>query len=320
MKNVVGSALLACALVSGVAVAATYPERPVNVVMGFPAGQSVDVAARIVMEQVANRLKTPFVMTNKPGAGGIIGTDFVAKSPSDGYTLLFGSSSSLVINTALYKSLPYNTLRDFHPVSRVAGAPMFLAVNADLPVTNLAEFVQYVKERPGQLNYASAGNGLTNHLIMEMFKARTGLDIVHVPYKGSAAGLADLVGGRVQAMFDAGPGALPLYQQGKIRVIAVSSAKRSRAAPEVPTLSEQGVDVAAEGWVGLMAPAGTPTEVVKTLDDTIKAALSDPRISDRLVTLGFEPEHIGSEAFKRAIEADQPVWSKAVKESGATVD
>ncbi|VTU29665.1 Argininosuccinate lyase [Variovorax sp. PBS-H4] len=308
-------------LAASAAALAAFPEKPIKVVIGFPAGGPLDQHARLLSDKLQAVLGQPVVIDYKPGAGGSVGADAVAKSPPDGYTLMLANTGVAVINGALYNKLPYNTLRDFTPIARTAMQPLALLVTPKLPINTLPEFVRYAKARPGQINYGSAGNGGISHLVPEMFKTATGLYMVHIPYRGSAPAFTDLMGGQVQFMAESIPQAANYHKQGKVRALAVTSATRNPALPDIPTVIESGIkgfDVV--GFYGFLAPTGTPKDVVAKLSDAFRQVLGNPEVRERMISQGADPAYLGSEDFARFLAAETPRWEKAVKASGARMD
>ncbi|SDC05655.1 Tripartite-type tricarboxylate transporter, receptor component TctC [Variovorax sp. CF079] len=300
---------------------AAFPEKPIKVVIGFPAGGPLDQHARLLTDKLQAVLGQPVLVDYKPGAGGSVGADAVAKSPADGYTLMLANTGVAVINGALYSKLPYNTLKDFTPIARTAMQPLALLVTPKLPVNSLQEFVRYAKARPGQINYGSAGNGGISHLVPEMFKTATGLFMVHIPYRGSAPAFTDLMGGQVQFMAESIPQAANYHKQGKVRALAVTSAARNPALPDIPTVIESGIKgFEVVGFYGFLAPAGTPKDVVAKLSDAFKQVLTSPEVRDRMVSQGADPAFLDSEDFARFLAVETPRWEKAVKASGAKMD
>lgn len=301
--------------------AATYPAKPVRVVVGFPPGQATDIIARAVADKLTARLGQSFYVDNKPGAAGIIGTETAVRAAPDGYTLLMSSSGPLAINPALYSKLPYDPLKDLQPVSLAATVPQFLVVHPALPAGTVKELVALAKAQPGKINYASGGSGLTNHLTMEMFKSAAGIDLVHVPYKGGPPAITDLIAGQVSVMFETGPGVLPHVKSGKLRALAVGSARRSIAMPELPTVAEQGLpEFDAMAWVGFVAPAGVPRAIVDKLNAETVAILALPDVRERFLALGAEPAPGTPDEFAAYLRAEIAKWGRAVKDSGAKVD
>ncbi|MDM0030774.1 tripartite tricarboxylate transporter substrate binding protein [Variovorax sp. J22P271] len=315
-----GIAALLWLTVSTAALAA-FPDKPIKIVIGFPAGGPLDQHARLLTDKLQAVLGQPLIVDYKPGAGGSVGAEAVAKSAPDGYTLMLANTGVAVINGALYAKLPYDTLRDFTPIARTAMQPLALLVTPKLPVQNLRQFVDYARARPGQLNYGSAGNGGISHLVPEMFKSATGIFMVHIPYRGSAPAFTDLMGGQVQFMAESIPQAANYHRQGKVRALAVTSAARNPALPEVPTVIEAGIKgFEVVGFYGFLAPAGTPKDVVARLSDAFRQVLTSPEVRERMVSQGADPAFLGSEDFARFLAAETPRWDKAVKASGAKMD
>jgi len=315
-----GIAALLWLTVSAAAMAA-FPDKPIKVVIGFPAGGPLDQHARLLTDRLQAVLGQPVIVDYKPGAGGSVGAEAVAKSAPDGYTLMLANTGVAVINGALYAKLPYDTLRDFTPIARTAMQPLALLVTPKLPVTSLREFIDYARARPGQINYGSAGNGGISHLVPEMFKSATGLYMVHIPYRGSAPAFTDLMGGQVQFMAESIPQAANYHKQGKVRALAVTSAARNPALPDVPTVIEAGIKgFEVVGFYGFLAPAGTPKEVVARLSDAFRQVLTSPEVRDRMVSQGADPAFLGNEDFARFLASETPRWGKAVKASGAKMD
>ena len=301
--------------------APAYPEKPIKIVIGFPAGGPLDQHARLLVDKLQGILGQPIIVDYKPGAGGGVGAEIVAKSPADGYTLMLANTGVMVINGALYSKLPYNTLRDFVPIARTAQQPLALLVNNAVPAKTLPEFISYVRKNPGKINYGSAGNGGISHIVPEMFKTATGLFMVHIPYRGSAPAFTDLMGGQVQFMAESIPQAANYHKQGKVRALAVTSKERNPALPDVPTVIESGIkgfDVV--GFYGFLAPAGTPKDVVAKLSDAFKQVLINPDVRSRMVTQGADPAFMGSDEFGQFLALQTPRWATAVAASGAKLD
>ena len=300
---------------------AAYPEKPIRIIVGFPAGQATDIVARLAAKTLESALKQSVYVENKPGASGIIGTMDVVRAAPDGYTLLVTSSGPLAINPSLYTNLAYDPQRDIAPVTELSEVPLFLAVNAKLSMTTASEFVDYVKANPGKLNYGSAGSGVTSHLAMELLKHGQGLDIRHVPYKGSPPAVADLIGGHVQAMVDTGPALLPVARRGDIRILATLNDKRNAAVPEVPTAKEAGIgELATPAWVGLGAPKGTPPEIINTLYKALEDNWKTPENTKVLQGLGSEAVLKDPQEFRQYIADEIKKWKVAVDVSGAKVN
>lgn len=298
-----------------------YPTKPVRVIVTNPPGGTSDILARALGQELARKLGQPFFIDNRPGANGNIGAELLIKSPADGYTLLLTPPGPLAINAALYKTLPFDAKTAFAPVSMVAVAPLLLVVNSSLPVHNVKELLDYARANPGKLSAASQGNGSTGHLALELMKSSAGVDIVHIPYKGSAPALADLIAGHVQMMFDNTTTSLPHVRQGRLRALGVAEAKRLAGAPEIPTLDESGLKgFEATPWFGLVAPAGTPEDVVNRLSAEIRAALAKPEMAQRFGALGVELRGMRADEFGRFIKAETEKWEKVIRVSGAHAD
>lgn len=311
---------LAALLASPWALAA-YPDKPVRLIIGFPAGGPLDQHARLLSDKLQAILGQPVIIDYKPGAGGSVGAEAVARSAADGYTILLANTGVLVINGALYAKLPYNTLRDFTPLARTAMQPLALLVNNDVPAKSLREFMDLARKNPGKINYGSAGNGGISHLVPEMFKSATGLFMVHIPYRGSAPAFTDLMGGQVQFMAESIPQAASYHKQGKVRALAVTSKERNPALPDVPTVIESGLKgFEVVGFYGFLAPTGTPRDVVARLSEAFRQVLANPDVRNRMVTQGADPAFMGSEDFAKFLAAETPRWAAAVKASGARLD
>jgi tripartite-type tricarboxylate transporter receptor subunit TctC len=298
-----------------------YPSKPIRLVVPFPAGGTTDILARAVAQRLTETMGQPVVVDNRPGAGGNIGAELVAKSAPDGYTLLMGTVGTHAINASLYAKMPYDHVRDFAPVILVAGVPNVLVVHPALPVNSVQELIAYGKANPGKLNFASSGNGTSIHLSAELFKTMTGVQMAHVPYKGSAPALVDLAGGQVQLMFDNLPSALALIKGGKLKALAVTSAQRSTALPDVPTVAESGLPgFEASSWFGLLAPAGTPKDIITKLNGEVAKWLATPEAKEKLAAQGAIPFGLPPDEFARHIAAETVKWQKVVKDSGAKID
>src|SRR4030095_5020494 len=275
------------ALVSPLACAQTYPTKPIRLVVPFPPGGATDILARDVAQKLSDAWGQSFVVDNRPGAGGNIGSELVAKAAPDGYTLEMGTVGTHAINASLYAKMPYDHVKDFVPVILVAGVPNVLVVNPSVPVNSVAELIAYAKANPGKLNFASSGNGTSIHLSGELFKVMAGVQITHVPYKGSAPALQDLLGGQVQLMFDNLPPSLPQIKAGKLKALAVTSTTRAAALPDVPTMAESGLPgFEASSWFGVLAPAGTPPAIVAKLNAEIGKWLASPEAKEKLAKQG----------------------------------
>ena len=313
------AAFLAACLLAGTALAQSYPNRPVRIVIGFTPGGGVDINARLLAAKLSEQIGQQFVVENKPGAGTNIANEYVAKSTPDGYTLLF-NSAAFAINLALYKNPPY-ALRDFAPVSVFSESVNLLVVSASLPARNIKELVAVAKEKPGSLNYSSAGAGTTQHMAAELFKLRTGADIVHVPYKGSAPALTALIAGEVQLSFSNTVAIHQHVKSGRLRALAVAGAKRTDVLPDVPTMKEAGVEgVEVPLWFGLLAPAGTPRDVVALLASNVAKAARSPDLHQKLLDQGADPVGNTPAEFQRQLEKEVEAWKEVVKVSGAKAD
>jgi tripartite-type tricarboxylate transporter receptor subunit TctC len=305
-----------------------WPSKPLRIVVPFAAGGTTDILARALAPELQRALGQSVVVDNKPGAGGNTGAAEVAKAAPDGHTLVMGTVGTHAINPALYPKMPYDAIKDFVPVSLVAGVPNVLVLNPAtaerLKVTTVADFIRALKANPGRLNMASSGNGTSIHLAGELFKTMTGTFMVHLPYRGSGPALVDLMAGNVDVMFDNLPSAMPHIKSGRLKALAVTSAARSGALPELPTLEQAGGAVLkgydASSWFGLLAPAGTPAEVVARLQQETTKALATPAMKERLLAQGAIPSGITSAEFARFIDAETRKWAQVVKASGAKVD
>jgi len=317
-------AAVVCALVAGLAGgthAQPFPVRPVRLVVTYTAGGPADIAARALSQKLAELWGQQVVVDNRAGAGGIIGTELVAKAAPDGYTLLHGTAAGLIINPLLSKNLPYDTFRDFAPVSMVVIVPQLLVAHPAVPATTLKELIALAKARPGALNYASVGVGSPNHLGMELLKSMAGIDLVHVPYKGATPAMADLMAGQVQVAFNGLASVLPQIATGKLRAIAIGSARRSPAAPDVPTVAEAGVPgFEYVAWNGNFAPAGTPAALIAKISGDIRKALVSPDVVQRLAGLGSEPSGSTPAQFAAYLKEDHVRWSRVVKAVGLKPD
>jgi tripartite-type tricarboxylate transporter receptor subunit TctC len=296
----------------------TWPARPIRLVVTFPPGGAPDILARLFADKA--QLGQTVMIDNKPGAGGNIGADFVAKAPADGYTFVMGTVGTHSINGALYARMPYDMVKDFVPVAHVASAPNLLVVTNSLPVKNVAELIGYMKAHPGELSFGSPGIGSSVHVSGELFKSLTGTTMTHVPYKGRQFAIPDLVGGQIQLMFDNMPSALPMAKDGKIRALAQTTATRSPAAPDVPTLSETVPGFEATTWFALFAPAGTPRDIVAKVNAEALRVFKLPDVLDKLRTLGLEPWISTPEELARFQASEIIKWAKVVKDSGAKAE
>jgi tripartite-type tricarboxylate transporter receptor subunit TctC len=315
LRLLLGTLLSAVALT---AAAQGYPSKPIRLVVTFPPGGAPDILARLFSEKA--QLGQAIVVDNKPGAGGNPGADFVAKAPADGYTLVMGTVGTHAINGALYAKLPYDMVKDFAPVAHVASAPNLLVVTNDLPVKNVAELISYMKANPNKLSYGSPGIGTSVHVSGELFQSLTGTRMTHVPYRGRQFAIPDLVGGQIQLMFDNMPSALPMAREGKIRALAQTTAKRSAAAPDVPTVAETVPGFEATTWFAVFAPAGTPRDVVARVNAEMKRVFALPEVLERLKVLGLEPWISSPEELAQLQASEITKWAKVVKDSGAKAE
>ena len=300
--------------------AQNYPAKTIRIVIPFPAGGTSDILARAVAQKLTEEWKQQIIIDNRPGAGANIGAEIAAKSPADGYTL-FAISTIHCINPSLYSKLNYDPIRDFAPISLIAETSQVLAVHPSLPVKTVKEFIAYAKARPGQLNYSSAGNGSQPHLTAEMFKTQTGIDFVHVPYKGAPPAMVDLLAGQVALTFATAPSAVPHVKSGKIRALGVSTVKRISALPEVPTIAEAGVTgFEAGGSNGLVVPTGTPAAIVERLNTAIVKIVNEPAMRKYLSEQGAEPRTMTPIEYSNYLKSEVAKWAKVVKASGAKID
>jgi tripartite-type tricarboxylate transporter receptor subunit TctC len=320
-KSILTALVAATLLAISPLASAAFPDKPIKLIIGFPAGGPLDQHARLLSDKLQTVLGQPILIDYKSGAGGTVGAQEVMKAPADGYTLMLANTGVMVINPAIYRKLPYATLSDFTPIARTAMQPLALLVNPKLPVNTLKEFVDYARARPGQINYGSAGNGGISHLAPEMFKAATGLFMVHIPYRGSAPAFTDLMGGQVQFMAESIPQAANYHKQGKVRALAVTSRERNPALPDVPTVMESGIkNFEVVGFYGFLAPAGTPKDVVAKLSDAFRQVLALPDVRNRMITQGADPAFLGADEFAKYLAGEMPRWADAVSKSGAKLD
>jgi tripartite-type tricarboxylate transporter receptor subunit TctC len=298
-----------------IARAQAYPSRPVRIIVPFPAGGPTDIVARLAGQWLSERFPQQFVIENRPGAGGNIGTEAVIRSPADGYTLLQVGAYN-VINAAFYENLTFNFVRDIAPVARMIGLPLVMIVNPAVPASTVAEFITHAKANPGKINMASSGNGATPHVAGELSKMMTGINMVHVPYRGSAPALTDLLGGQVQVMFDFIASSIQHIKAGKLRALAVTTTTRSDALPDIPTVAQfvPGYDVS--GWFGIGAPKSTPVEVVQELNQAMNAGLTDDKIKARFTELGGKVLTGSPADFGKLISDEAEKWGKVVKFAG----
>lgn len=309
-----------CALVSIATHAQIYPAKPVRIVVGVPPGGGTDILGRMLARKLSETMGQQFVVENRPGAGTVLGSEMVAKSAPDGYTLLLGINA-LAANHTLYKKLPYNTLRDFAPVILAAATPNILVVHPSLPTATARDFVALAKARPDQIAYASSGHGSAAYLAAELFKLATGLRMVHVPYKGTGPALTALIAGETQAMVAALPGTIPFLKERRLRALALTSAKRAPMMPEIPTLAEAGIKGAEfDTWYGFFAPVGTPVEIVSRLNGAIKSLLSSPDIKQQLTAQGMDGVGNTPTEFEKYFRAEVESLARVIRAAGATVE
>lgn len=312
--------LLAAAVLAGSALAQDYPSKPVRLLIGFPPGGGVDIVARLLVPKVGEQLGQQVVIDNRPGAAGNLALELLAKAPADGYTLMF-TTPTVTVNPALYPKITYDSLKDFAPVGLVATTVYILVVHPSLPVKSVKELLALARARPGQLNYSSGGNGAAAHLAGELFRSMTGIDIVHVPYKGIAPGLIAVLSGEAQLTFGSQPSTVPHMKQGKLRGLAVTSAKRSSFTPDLPAIAEAGVPgYETTAWYGILAPARTPREIVTRVNGEFAKALGTPDVSSALAAQSFEAAPGTPDQFGKLIADELEKWRKVVKASGMRVD
>jgi len=296
-----------------------YPVRPVHLIVGFPAGGPQDIVMRLIGQWLSERLGQSFIIENRPGASGNVGAETVVRAAPDGYTLLSVSSPN-AINATLYKNLNFNFIRDIAPVATIMRVPLVMEVNPSVPVKTVPEFIAYAKANPGKVNYASAGIGTPQHVSAEMFKMMTGVEMVHVPYRGAAPALTDLIGGQVQVMIDTTPASMQHIRSGRLRPLAVTTATRADALPDLPTVGDFVPGYEATSWFGIGAPKDTPPEIIATLNKEINAAIADSKIKARLIDLGGTVLPGSPADFGKLIAAETEKWAKVVKFSGAKPD
>jgi tripartite-type tricarboxylate transporter receptor subunit TctC len=318
--RMLGAAFLAAACVAGHA--QTWPERPVRLVVPFPAGGATDLVARVIAQRVSKDIGQQVIVDNKAGAGGTIGSAEAAKAVADGYTLLLTTSSTHAISPHLMSRLPYDPIRDFTPISHLADAASVLLVTPSLPVNSVAELIAHAKKHPGQLNYASSGNGTIVHLTTEAFKAQAGVFITHVPYKGTALAIPDVIAGNVQVLIDAIPSGMPHVKNGRLRALAVTGDKRSALAPELPTVAEAGLPgFSSVTWFGLYAPRGMKPELVSRVHGAFEKAAHAPEVIESLAKLGVEPSPVGSpDKFAAMVAADSQRWARIIRDRKITLE
>jgi tripartite-type tricarboxylate transporter receptor subunit TctC len=318
MKLLYSLALAAAALLAAPVHAQGYPNKPIRLVVPFPAGGATDIFARAVSQKLGERLATTIVVDNKPGAGGTIGSDLAAKAPADGYTLLLATSSTHSIGPSFGGKLPYDAVADFTPIAHVGNAPSIMLVPNSSPAKSVKEWVDYARKNPGRLNYASSGNGTVVHLGTEYFKAQAGLVLVHIPYRGTALAIPDLVSGKVDLLMDSLPSGLPHVKEGRLRALGITSLKRSPLLPELPAIAETVPGFESVTWFGLYGPKGLPADVVNRINTALNQALQDPDVKERLARLGIDPVGGTPQAFVTMADADRAKWKKIIQDRKIT--
>jgi tripartite-type tricarboxylate transporter receptor subunit TctC len=314
-------AALVAMLVCTVAIAQPYPSRPVKIIVPFPPGSTPDIVGRTLATKLQESLGQPFVVENRTGAGGNIGTEAAAKSPADGYTLLIGINGPIATNKYLYRSLPYDADKDLAPISLLASAPQMLVVIPELKVEAFRAFIDYARANPGRISYASVGSGSASHLTMELLKSEAKFYAVHIPYRGFPPAVTDMLAGNIHAMFAIIPAVLPHVRAGKMRALAVTALKRSALAPDVPSVAELGYpQLESLAWIGLLAPAGTPTEVLGRLADETVRGMRAPDVVELLDKQGFDVAAGSASDFQRWIRAEEAKWARVIRASGASAD
>ena len=301
--------------------AANYPSRNISIIVPFTPAGTTDILARMMASKLGEKFNRTVVVENRPGAGGNTGSNVVAKAAPDGYTLLLGTISTHAINTSLYKNMPYNAIKDFAPISRIANVPNLLVVNKNAPYNTLAELVAWGKANPGKLTFGSSGSGTTLHLSGELFKQMTGVEMTHIPYKGSAPAVSDLIGGQISMLFDNMPTVLPQVKSGNLKGLATTAATRNRELPDIPTVSESGLTgFLVMSWFGLLAPAGTPADIIEKLNRAVVEIIKTPDVQTRILAIGSEPSPESPAQFAAFIQAETTKWADVVKKSGASVE
>jgi tripartite-type tricarboxylate transporter receptor subunit TctC len=314
MKILHALLLSAAALLGPGAQAQTYPSKPIRLVVPFPAGGATDIFARAVSQKLGEKMGTTIVVDNKPGAGGTIGSDLAAKAPADGYTLLLATSSTHSIGPSFGNKLPYDSVADFTPIAHVGNAPSIMVVPNSAPAKSVKEWIAYARKNPGKLNYASSGNGTIVHLTSEYFKAQTGLFLVHIPYRGTALAIPDLVSGKLDLLFDSMPSGLPHVKEGRLRALGITSLKRSPLLPDLPAISETVPGYESVTWFGLYGPKGMPADLVARINIGLNQALQEADVKDRLARLGIEPVGGTPQQFATMAAADMAKWKKIINE------
>lgn len=314
LRALAGAAL--AGLLPVAAAQAAYPERAITIVVPFPAGGTTDVVARVLADKLSGIFKQSVIVENRQGAGGNIGAAYVARAKADGYTLLVSSAGPLSINQQLYANPGYDPARDFAPVSLLASVPIMLAANPQAPYTSVAELIAYAKQHPGSIAYGSQGSGTTSHLTMELLKLEAGIDLQHIPYRGSAPAATDLIGGQIQVMFDNSPTTYPQVRAGAMRAVGVASAQRITSMKDIPAIAETVPGFESEAWFGLVAPAGTPDDVVRDLNAAVRQVLADPAVIKRFDEVGVRLVGDTPQAFGQFIQAEMAKWGKIIQATG----
>lgn len=307
-----GAALAMCLVVSIASMAQGYPNKPIRLVVPFPAGGATDIFARTLSQKLGEKLGTTFVVDNKPGAGGAIGADIGAKAPPDGYTLLLATTSTHSIGPAITPKLPYDTVRDFTPIAHVGDAPSIMLVPNSSPAKTVREWIDYAKKNPDKLNYGSSGNGTIVQLTAELFKSQAGVSVTHIPYKGTALAMPDLISGKIDVLFDALPTGMPYVRDGRLRALGVTSLKRSPLAPDLPTVAETLPGFESNTWFGLYGPKGLPADLVAKINAAANDALDDPGLREKFARLGIEPTTSTPQQFAALVAADAAKWKKII--------
>lgn len=321
MKQLLSALLLGtAALLAGTAAAQPYPSKPIRLVVPFPAGGATDIFARALSQKLGEKIGQSVVVENRPGAGGTIGSDAVAKAAPDGYTLLLATSSTHSIGPTLNPRIPYDAVKDFTPISHVGNAPSIMLVPNSSPAKTVKEWIEHARKNPGQLNYASSGNGTIVHLTAELFKSQAGLFIVHIPYKGTALAIPDLVSGKLDVLFDSLPTGLPHVRDGRLRALGVTSLKRTPLAPELPAVADTVPGFESNTWFGLFGPKGMPADILAKVGTAANQALADAETKDKLARLGIEPVGGTPAQFTQMLAADTAKWKKIIVERKITAD
>jgi len=310
---------LLCMAASSASLAQGYPNKPIRLIVPFPAGGATDLFARTLGQKMGEKLGTQLIIDNKPGAGGAIGSDQAAKAPPDGYTLLLATTSTHSIGPAVMQKLPYDTVRDFTPIGHVGDAPSIMLVPVTSPAKTVREWIDYAKKNPGKLNYASSGNGTIVQLTAELFKAQAGVFVTHIPYKGTALAIPDLISGKIDVLFDSLPTGMPHVRDGRLRALGVTTLKRSPLAPELPPIADTLPGYESNTWFGFYGPKNLPADIVARVNKAANEAIADPEVKDKLARLGIEPAVAGTpEQFAKMVAIDAAKWKKIVVERKIT--